>query len=349
MTVDPRLHMFAMYSWAAGSARVRLKDWADHLELDTTSHNYAGLSTAAPRALVANPSAIVRAESQLRSFDPTGRRVIVSREVSPFSRGGREESLLRGAAHGTYDFDDALFADTSLRRHLTGGTEKAVRSVRAADVVIAGNDYLADWAGALARDVRVVPSCVEPSDYVRARERAPEQVPRLVWLGSATTEQFLVPLIPELRRVHDSTGATLRVISSPTGAPELDALGSALERVPWSPDTFAQHLAEGDVALAPLTDTPFSRGKCAYKILQYGASGLPVVGSPVGANRLALERLDGVLVDAFEDWGDAILQVLGEPTSRTRVRAATATDSVKRHYSFAAWSDVWCDAVGIER
>ena len=341
------LHTFTIYSWEAGSARVRVREWADHLNVDIVGHNYAGLGTVAARALAHNPRAAFRAEQDIRSFDPRGKGVIVSREVSPFSRGGSEERVLRYASRGVYDFDDALFADTGLRRRWTGGSDKIARAIRAADVVIAGNDYLAEWAERFNSHVRVIPSCVDPLAYVRSRGSTAGEPARLVWLGSASTEQFLVPLVPHLRRVHEATGAVLRVISSVRGNPALDALGPSMERVPWTLSTFASSLVGCDVALAPLLDTPFARGKCAYKVLQYGAAGLSIVGSPIGANRTALDRLGGIGVEADEDWSDAIIQALTEPKEAREGRGDRAIDGVTTHYSFQTWADSWCQAVGI--
>ena len=40
-----------------------------------------------------------------------------------------------------------------------------------------------------------------------------------------------------------------------------------------------------DVGIMPLDDSPWSKGKCAYKLIQYMACKLPVIASPVGANK----------------------------------------------------------------
>ncbi len=53
----------------------------------------------------------------------------------------------------------------------------------------------------------------------------------------------------------------------------------------------------------PLDDTPWERGKCAYKLLQVMAAGKPVIASPVGANRAAVRHeVNGLLAETPEQW-----------------------------------------------
>lgn len=342
------LHAISSYGPKAASTRVRLYDWFRFLEFEPTHHCYAGLSNNRPSSIARHAVRVVRAELSLRRLNLSDQRVIISREASPFSKGDIEERLLRNAAVGLYDFDDALFHDRSPVRRLLGTHDKCRRAVAAADVVIAGNDYLANWAGHHSNHVRVIPSCIDPRDYVpKTQWSITGDVPSLVWLGSPATEQYVAQIAPALLEVHRQTGASLTLISGPVDNPALHPLRHMLRRVPWSIATFASHLASADVAIAPLDDTPYSRGKCAYKLLQYAASGLPMAGSPVGANNLALARFDGLAPSTLSDWTDALTELLNDGAELRAGRATLARAAVEHHYSFGAWKDEWLEALGI--
>lgn len=342
------LHTISSYGTTASSTRVRLNDWLRYLGIKATHHHYAGLGNNRPRSIAANAPGVARAEIALRRLDLTGQRVIISREASPFSRGDIEERLLGRAAHGVYDFDDALFDERSPVRRLLRTEDKCRRATAAADVVVAGNEHLANWAEQHSKDVRIVPSCVDPRDYVpKTNWSITADVPTLVWLGSHATEQFIVQIAPALLEVNRRTGALLVLISGAEDNARLAPLSQMISRIPWSLDTFASALAQADVAIAPLDDAPYSHGKCAYKLLQYAATGLPIVGSPVGANKLALQRFDGLAATTGDDWVQGLVQVLSEATSRRSVRGSVGRTAVDLHYSFDAWKSPWCGATGI--
>ena len=58
------------------------------------------------------------------------------------------------------------------------------------------------------------------------------------------------------------------------------------------PETEVEDLWPLDVGIMPLTDDPWTAGKCAMKAIQYLGVGIPAVVSPIGANRDVIE--DGV-------------------------------------------------------
>ena len=168
-----------------------------------------------------------------------------------------------------------------------------------------------------------------------------------MWLGSPATEHYVAQIAPALLEVHRQTGASLTLISGPKHNASLGLLDRMIRRIPWSVETFASAMAKADVAIAPLDDAPYSRGKCAYKLLQYAAAGLPIVGSPVGANQLALRRFDGLEAQTVDDWIQGLSQVVTDAASKRAVRGVAGRIAVETHYSFDAWESPWRDATGV--
>jgi glycosyltransferase involved in cell wall biosynthesis len=99
------------------------------------------------------------------------------------------------------------------------------------------------------------------------------------------------------------------------------------------------------VAVGPLTDSPYARGKCAYKLLQYAATGLPMVASPVGANLTALEAFGGLAERSASGWTEAIIGLLATGEDVRARLGAIARRGVQQHYSFARWAATWRSTV----
>lgn len=342
------LHAISSYGPTAASTRVRLNDWFRFLGIEATHHCYAGLNNNRPSSIALHAANVARAELSLRRLDLTGQHVVLSREASPFSGGHIEERLLRNAAHGAYDLDDALFDDQSPIRRLLGTRDKCRRAVASADMVIAGNDYLANWAERHSSDVRVIPSCIDPCDYVpKTNWSITGDAPALLWLGSPATEKYLTHIAPALLEINRRTGALLILISGPNDNAHLGLLNQMIRRIPWGIGTFASVMTRKDVAIAPLDDTEYGRGKCAYKLLQYAAAALPMVGSPVGANQLALRRFGGLEARTVDEWVQGLFQLVTEASSTRAARGMAALEAVRTHYSFDVWASQWCEASGV--
>ncbi len=344
------LHTVTPYGRGGGSSRVRVFDWLDHLGLAAVTHDYVGLSTNSPARLGRHPVAVARAEVDLRRLarSVSSSTVLLSKQASPFSTGAIEERLLGAARLGVYDVDDSLLDEVS------GGRAQALfpksriwrRAVRAADVVIAGNDYLADQAAAAAPAARVlvIPSCVQPDDYRVKRDYVVSASPRAVWLGTPSTEAHLSTIAEPLLRVHRSHGLRLTLISA--GAADLGPLAAMTDRLDWTPAA-SDRLADADVGLMPLPDTPYTRGKCAYKLLQYAASGLPSVASPVGANADAVARGLASAASAPDEWAAALVGLIEASEGRRAEAGARARAAVCAYYSLDAWAETWQRGVGL--
>lgn len=338
----------ATYGIAGSSARVRIHDWLNFLDISAVHYDYLGGAENALGTVVRGLPRLLRAELDLRHLAKklSKSTLLMSREASPFSNGTVESSLLAGAGRSIYDFDDAVF-DT----HPTGikrlwSKEKVwAAAVRSADVVIAGNDYLADHAANLRSDVVVIPSCVNPADYVPKTDYALAEVPTLVWMGTPATESYLQHITQPLLAIHKERSIRLLVVSA--GGRSLGKLDQIVERKNWSAQTFGSVLAEADVGIMPLDNSLYAQGKCAYKLLQYGAAGLPAVGSPVGANRAVLEAVGGRTATTEQEWEQSLHDLITCSDADRSELGRRARDVISNQYSFARWSQVWRSSTGM--
>lgn len=235
-----------------------------------------------------------------------------------------------------FDFDDALYLDQDRRPRL-----EAI--LRRAQVVVAGSPGLARYAQEHTDDVTVIPTTVNPDDYAMATLREDARL-RLGWLGTAGNLPFLEVIRPSLHALaREGADFTFGVICSE--GPDWPELGAGrMTHTRWSLEDAPRALSALDVGLAPLPDTPWCRGKCGLKVVEYMAAGLPVVASPVGASEeIVITEETGLLARTPEDWTAALRRLAGAPELRARM-GARGRQRVEERYSTgsaaAAWREV---------
>ena len=252
--------------------------------------------------------------------------------------------LRRTARRLVFDFDDAVMYRDSYDPRGPLSARRARRfaaTVRAADEVTAGNDFLADLAlraGAKPERVRVIPTCVDVDKYRPAPALGHDRRDTLdlVWIGSSSTLQGL----ERQRALWDGLaravpGVRMRVICD--RFPVLGAM--PVVPVPWSEATEAAELSASDVGVTWVPDDLWSRGKCGLKVLQYQAAGLPVLANPVGVHgEMVRPGVSGSLPDSAEEWARAVGELKADPALRRRMGNA-ARGSAVSGYSVDAWQE----------
>ena len=255
-----------------------------------------------------------------------------------------DERWLGRARRLIYDFDDAvMFQARAPEQPHHGRQRRFARTVRLADLVIAGCPILAghaDLAGAWESEV--VPTGLDAQRFGPKENYGKAGAAHLVWIGSASTLKQLDPLRPALDAVGRAVpGATLRVIADA----ELYLDGLHVENIPWILEAEGRLLAECDIGIAPLPDTPYTRGKCGFKVIQYMAAGLPVVTSPVGVNADYVRPEEtGLHAATAEEWVAAVRRLTGDPALRERMGRA-ARERVVREFDFAVLAPEVCDLI----
>ncbi|MGE5280926.1 MAG: glycosyltransferase [Chloroflexota bacterium] len=249
-------------------------------------------------------------------------------------------SLERVAAQGrrlVYDVDDAVWlSGRQTGGHPLSALKGAARKVRwlaeRAAHTIAGNEILAEYLSAHSERVTVVPSLVDPAAYaVRAHEQG--EALTLGWIGSPTTAPYLAQIAPVLAGLAERSSRPVRLVVVGGSAPAL--AGVRVEERAWSPQAEREALAEMDVGLMPLEDTPWTRGKCAYKALQYMAAGIPPLADDVGVSAATVAGA-GYAVSGAEGWLEALRALADDAGLRTRL-GEVGRRRVEEEFSPGRW------------
>jgi glycosyltransferase involved in cell wall biosynthesis len=235
------------------------------------------------------------------------------------------------------DYDDAVFHrydkhPRGVVRSVLG--RKIGRVMAASDLVMAGNPYLADHARRSgARRVEIIPTVVDLESYDVDLGGKSNDAPCIGWIG---TPQTWKELAHPVHKVLDPLLAQNSAIFRAVGAGMQPETRGTLEIVPWAESTEVSLIQSMDIGVMPLPDTPWTRGKCGYKLIQYMACGLPVVASPVGVNSEIVEHgVSGFLAESDDEWLAAVKTLLNNPFLRRRMGAA-GRKKVEEKYSLQA-------------
>jgi glycosyltransferase involved in cell wall biosynthesis len=251
-------------------------------------------------------------------------------------------SLLRRAARRLiFDFDDAVFLRDSYAArglHSARRVRRFAAVMRASDLVIAGNGFLAERANLFAPGrVQIVPTCVEPAHYPQVNHPATACV-QLVWIGSGSTLQGLQSIKPILEELGRQLPCLqLKLICDRFF--ELQHLPILPCR--WSEEREAEELAGADIGISWIPDDAWSRGKCGLKVLQYMAAGLPVIANPVGVQgEMVRHGETGFLAATASEWCAAVARLAEDPALRRQMGAA-GRQRVEHDYSVARAAAAW--------
>lgn len=326
----PRILFLTKYTSAGASSRYRTFQFLPFLEhaglkcdaAPLFDDSYVEMKYRSGRARTLHVArALARRLTDLlrvRQFD----LLVIEYELLPYFPAWLERLLARLKVPYVVDYDDALFHQydqhrSGMVRSLLG--DKIAAVMRGARLVTVGNEYLAEYARKSgATWVEQVPTVVDLRRYVpRDHEDATATV-SIGWIGSPVTAKYLQAVAEPLAEVCRSTGARVRLIGAgPTSLP-----GVPVDVEEWDEATEARCIAEFDIGIMPLADGPWERGKCGLKLIQYMASGVAVVASPVGVNqRIVDPGVNGLLASNAQEWVRALSELARDASLRARMGA----------------------------
>jgi glycosyltransferase involved in cell wall biosynthesis len=253
-------------------------------------------------------------------------------ELFPYAPWWLERRTMVSDIAWVVDYDDAWFHRYGEHTNplvRLGLKDKIAAVMRRATSVVVGSRYLQDYASRVNANVLWAPTAIDLSRY------PPQQPPRsdtpftIGWIGSPGTTEFLTLIAGTLSEFCATRKARVVFMGAGDNAPS----GSCFSQVSWSAETEVNEMSSWDVGIMPLADSPFARGKCAFKLIQYMGCWKPVVASPVGENKRVVEHgVTGFLADSPSEWMAALTELYEDRARGLRMGAA-GRELVERTYS----------------
>ncbi len=267
---------------------------------------------------------------QFRRFDA----LFVHREVFPFLTPFFERLAQQLNPRFILDFDDAIYVEPTHYRDWRSTLRNPAnfsQVVAGSAHVTAGNQVLADYARQFNNHVTIVPTALDLDSYPLKRDFDADPVV-VGWIGAWATAPSLKLLVPVFERLARTERFRLKIIGG-ANIHDLRFPGVEVEYCLWNMRTMMDDLRALDIGVMPLPNSPWERGKCGGKLLQYMALGIPAVASPVGANnQIISDGENGFLASSHDEWADPLRALIRNATLRKQI-GARARQTMETRYS----------------
>jgi glycosyltransferase involved in cell wall biosynthesis len=279
--------------------------------------------------------------SNFRNFDI----IFIQREANFLGNSKFEQKAFESGAKVIFDFDDSIWLEDTSPGNKKWSWLKQPRkffdNVRYAHTIIAGNEYLAEKARSVNKNVIVIPTTVETELHRKMEDVIPIAIGRkmadgkwqmadgrqkpsevtLGWSGSISTIKHFEMLLPVLKKLKEkySDKVNFKII----GQENYHSKDLKITSVTWNEKTEVQELNSFDIGLMPLPDDEWANGKCGLKGLTYMSCEIPTVMSNVGVNKEIIQNgVNGFLASNEKEWFEVLCKLIEDEGLRKNIGSA---------------------------
>lgn len=165
----------------------------------------------------------------------------------------------------------------------------------------------------------------------------------IVWCGTSGNLKYVENIMEGLEAfsLQSSKEVVLKIICDKPL--DIDRKKITVQNIKWSRENAVQEILSSHVGIMPLVDNMFTRGKAGFKLVQYMAAGIPVVGSSVGYNKEIIKESFGVLVsenNGKNEWKEA-LEFLTVNSENYEEFSRNAFTEWKKSFDFEKEKEIW--------
>ena len=223
-----------------------------------------------------------------------------------------------------FDFDDALFIQDK---------SKISNLISIAKICVCGNKYLYDFSKKYNTNSYVIPTAVDTKKFIPKENGSGTHI-TIGWTGTCGNYQFFTDkMIAEINAILKSY-SHVNFLFICDHKPD-QRFNFPYNFIYWNEETEVEDLQNIDIGLMPLIDSPWCKGKCGFKLIQYGAIGIASIASDVGVNSdIILDNKSGILIKD-NTWETPLATLINNSTLRKKM-GELARQHIEEHYSLSS-------------
>ena len=266
--------------------------------------------------------------------------VFIYREAFMLGTTFFEKRLRKRCERIVFDFDDAIWLnDTSQGNENLSWLKKPSKTgkiIELSDLVLAGNNYLAEYAKPFNPRIEIMPTTIDTNYHKKISKKETSRI-CIGWTGTSTTLKHFETIVPFLRKIKEKYRDLVYfkiIVNFPYKLPELD-----IEATKWTLQNEIEDLSEFDIGIMPLPDDEWAKGKCGFKGLQYMSLEIPTIMSPVGVNTEIIQNgQNGFLASNEKEWIETLSSLVENPELRKQIGSA-GRKTIEQKYSVNSYKD----------
>jgi glycosyltransferase involved in cell wall biosynthesis len=261
--------------------------------------------------------------------------IFIQREAFMLGTAFFERLLAQSKAKFIFDFDDAIWINQisssapNKKLNFLKNPSKTSKIIQLANVVVAGNSYLADYAFQFNKNVIIIPTTID-TDIYKPEKRSDKKTITIGWSGSKTTIDHFQEAIPALERIKNKYKSDVEIVVIGDDSYQSTKLG--IKGKPWKLVSEIEDLSHFDIGIMPLPNDEWANGKCGLKALQYMALEIPTIVSPVGINTIIIDHeINGFLAADENEWFTCLEKLIQDESLRKKIGAQGRMKVVKNY------------------